>query len=553
MRRILLPVCAILFFAAALAAQVPVLSVSDFTVESDNPSYKFIGKGLSTLLAGELRKSAKAKLIEREQLNKILEAQEMSLSDLTDPKDQIQIGKLLSAQFLIVGQMIDMAGNFIISVRMVDTTTGEIVWEDNLNAKLDSYDYIGAYFAKSILTHFGASSVASIDRKIEAKQAKREDAIIALASGVDAFDRNDTAAAKTSLEKAKALDPVSEVAAYYLAKIVLNTTKFQIAAESYYTFQNPAYLSLLKTDKLYFGMSVPVTGFTGPAYWDTLEPYVNSGLLPDGKGNIQEFFANGKLGYAFPLADGIGLQVDAMFYAMENRVWDASQASSGLDEWGTATWGVGGYGAMANLGVRLMPGAALGFGFTYYGQTRKDSFPFNPDQTATIAGNAGLLFHNADRSVMFDTRFGYTSGMINLIDVETFTLEPEKTNSPLYNENTLVLAFDEHRTFFNLKETNEVMLDGSLYYIRILPAVERFLSDGFALRAGAEGSFALLDGTANYGFGGIAGATLRFIPAGLDFDVNVSYRFRPSRVVAGLLYPDFVLLFIVTKNGVFMK
>ena len=553
MRKKFVVLCSLLVFSSALFAQVPVLSVSDFTVESGNPSYRFIGKGLSTLVAGELRKSAKAKLIEREQLNKILEAQEMSLSDLADPKGQIQIGKLLSAQYLIVGQMIDMAGSFIVSARMIDTATGEIVWQADLTAKLDSYDYIGAYFAKAILTHFGAETPASVDRKIAAKQEKKEDAILALASGVDAYDRKDTAAAKTALEKAKSLDPVSEVAAYYLSKIVINTTKFQITAESYYTFQNPAYLSLIKTDKLYFGMSVPVTGFGGPAFRDSLVPYVNSGLLNGGAGNIQEFFANGKLGYALPLTDGIGLQVDAMFYAMENRVWKTGVTAKYSGEDGSLTWGTGGYGAMASLGIKLLPGVSLGLGFTFYGQNRRDSFPFNPNQDGTVAGNAGLLFHNADQTIMFDTRVGYSSGMVNRIDVASFTLESAKTNLPVYNENTLVLAFNGKRTFFNLKETNDVQLDGSMVYARLLPAIEQFFSDGFALRAGVEGSFALFKGTANYGFGGIAGTTLRFIPAGLDFDVNVSYRFRPSRVIAGLLYPDFVLLFIITKNGIAVK
>lgn len=48
------------------------LSVSDFSVESENPSYIHIGKGISSLVSIELRKSRNLKLIEREQLNKIL-------------------------------------------------------------------------------------------------------------------------------------------------------------------------------------------------------------------------------------------------------------------------------------------------------------------------------------------------------------------------------------------------------------------------------------------------------------------------------------------------
>jgi len=74
-----------------IGAQIIVLSVSDFIVETFNEQYRYIGKGISRLVAGELRKAPAIRLIEREELNRILREQEFSLSDLADPESQIVI------------------------------------------------------------------------------------------------------------------------------------------------------------------------------------------------------------------------------------------------------------------------------------------------------------------------------------------------------------------------------------------------------------------------------------------------------------------------------
>lgn len=538
-------------FPAPLAAAEPIpLSVVDFGVESAVPAYAYLGKGLSTLLAGELRKSPGVTLIERERLNAILEEQELALSDLADPQGQVKIGLLVSAKYLVLGQMIDMAGTFIVSVRMADASTGEIVWQDSLAEPLGAYDYIAARFAAAILAHFGVEPDPGTARKLASRTDKKAEAVVALAAGVDAFDRKDQAAAKTALRQATRLDPASEVAAYYLAKLVINTTKFQVVTEPFYNYQNPAYLALLQTDRVYFGMSLPASGFGGPAFYPDMVPYLNVGLLPDSAGYIQEYFANGKLGYQLPLADGLGLQAEAMFYSVENRLWDTR--SLPVREEGTAVGNTGGSGASLSLGFRLARGLTAGLGFAYFGQN-KDSFPFDRPLSFAYAGNAGILVHDPERRVMFDTRLGYSSGSIEMIDPATYTSRAEPGTFPLYNENSLVLSLKNGSLFLNVKETNDLMLDGSSYYARLLPAVELFLSEAFSLRLGVEGSGALVDGVFSLGYGAVAGTTLRSLRRGLDLDLNLSYRLRPSRFVPGLQYPEFVILAIFGKNALFMK
>jgi len=218
----------------------------------------------------------------------------------------------------------------------------------------------------------------------------------------------------------------------------------------------------------------------------------------------------------------------------------------------SAAGNTGGSGASLSLGFRLARGLTAGLGLACFGQN-KDSFPFDRPLSYAYAANAGILLHDPERRVMFDTRFGYSSGSIERIDPATLTNLAEPGSFPLYNENSLVLSLRNGSIFLNVKETNDLMLDGSSYYARLLPAVELFLSDAFSLRLGVEASGALVGGVFSLGYGGVAGTTLRSLSRGLDLDLNVSYRLRPSRFVAGLQYPEFVILAIFGKNSLFIK
>ena len=180
-----------------VGAQEIIVSVSDFNVESKNENYAYIGKGISTLVAGELRRTRAIKLLERSQMNKIMEEQKLSLSG------------------------------------MVDVATTEVVWEDSLTEKLETYDYIGAYFAKSILMELKLDVQEETVAKVEEKVVKKTEAIVALSSGIDAYDKGDEEKAKEELKTVQMLDPENEVAEFYLSKLQSVSPKFRVEIQDY--------------------------------------------------------------------------------------------------------------------------------------------------------------------------------------------------------------------------------------------------------------------------------------------------------------------------------
>jgi TolB-like protein len=527
--------------AAAVFSQDLVIAVSDFTVESRNPSYEFLGKGISRLVASELRKSGKIRLVEREAMNKLLEEQQVSLSALTDEKTQVRIGMMLSAKYLVMGEIIDMgAAGLLVSVRMADVETGEVIWQDEKQEKLAVYDYMGAFFAKSMLEPLKVAPSSTTVAKIERKEEKKEEAIIKTSEGIDAYDRRDTAAAKTVLEEAKALDPGNDVTEEYLAKLVVNTTKFKVMLEPYYPDQNPAYLGIIRADRLYFLYNVPViVQFTFDS--DTMRV-----PLPNGN-TLMEMDFRVKIGYSLPVLENLGLDFEAIWFANNNEV---NVTPSGPNGWSQQS----GIGGICGAGLRLTETFSMGLGAAVYAEANRGIIPVPgfTDGHPAFALSLGILYKTPDEGVVYDAQMGYCSGTIPSLNADTADREG-MVNTPLFLENTLSIALDRKRSFIIVKQLNDISYDRVYYYGRLIPAFEHFVADWFSYRIGAEGAFALLNKSPQFGYGIIGGLTYRIIDWGMDIDVNLSYRMRPSRTVEGFMYPDFMGTLLLSFNDLFVS
>ncbi|MBA7685701.1 hypothetical protein ES703_94127 [subsurface metagenome] len=130
------------------------------------------------MIAVELSKSPGITLIEREKRVELLEEMEISLSDLVDSETQVEVGMLLAAGYIILGEIIDMEREVLISLRNIDVESGEVVWRDKLTEKLSNYDYISGYFAGAILKNLDVKIAETTVVKIEEKKEKAEEVVI---------------------------------------------------------------------------------------------------------------------------------------------------------------------------------------------------------------------------------------------------------------------------------------------------------------------------------------------------------------------------------------
>jgi curli biogenesis system outer membrane secretion channel CsgG len=163
MKRILsLALCAALVLVVASVAfaadksSKPRIAVLEFKNKADNQWwYSGGGEAAQDVFVTELVKSGKFRVVEREQLEALMREKNLTLSGDVDPSTAVRIGKLLGVNYLLAGAVTEYGntnvggGGFGVSAgkkkfvaamnaRLIDTSTGEIVWADEARAEESS-------------------------------------------------------------------------------------------------------------------------------------------------------------------------------------------------------------------------------------------------------------------------------------------------------------------------------------------------------------------------------------------------------------------------------
>jgi curli biogenesis system outer membrane secretion channel CsgG len=161
-----------LFTASPLLAQgaKPRVAILEFKNKASHYTWTWYeaGRGAQDMLVTELVKSGKYRVIEREQLQAIMQEKHLSVSGDIDPKTAIQFGKMLGVEYLIAGSVTELGvtdrgasvpGGFLrglpsvnvrsqkaeaaLDARAFSTSTGEIVWADTArDEKSDASVYV---------------------------------------------------------------------------------------------------------------------------------------------------------------------------------------------------------------------------------------------------------------------------------------------------------------------------------------------------------------------------------------------------------------------------
>ena len=526
------------------------LSISDFVVHSDRADYKYMGKGISEMIAVELRKSPGIKLIERERRTDLLEEMEIALSDLADSQTQLEVGKLL-AVYMVYGEIIDMGKKVLISLRMVDVESGEVIWNEKLTEKLTNYDYISGFFATSILKHIDVKVTKSTIEKTEEKVEKSQEVVIAFSRAVDYYDKKDVKTAKEELSKAKKLDPKSEAVRLYLAKLIPNTSKFKSITEQYFLAQNPAYLGLIAYDRSYL---ISAMSYQLGKDYKQLEHYPNL--------QFNESDRRFMVGYQFPIFQRMGFEV-----CYFNSHAGECQESSPNDDYfkGTDRAERDDSGAIIGFGWSPLETFSFGLGCTLYSQFREGQVE-HPLGGSTVwyedpayfrqAFSGRFLLRNREATFIFDLFAGYSLEKILYFDPDTYPntrSELEERSAPLFVESTLTLSLNERKSFLIIKQLNDIHLETGSFYGRLVPAFEHWPLEWLSVRVGVEGAAMKLLDKINWGLGGTGGFTIRLSRWRVDIDGNVTYRRRPSRVLDGEFLDEIVAFITVSKNRLFIE
>ncbi len=525
------------------------MALNDFQINTNNPKYSFLGKGFTEIISFELGKTRAVRIVDREKRNEALQEMEFALSGVADEANQVQVGKLLSVRYLIYGSITDLGDALLFNLNMLDVETSEVVWSDQLMEKPSNYSYIGSYFATSIVRFIKGTGT----EKVAAKEVKPEgntDALVALSEGIAALDAGKKDEARDKLEKASQLDPESSVIASMLSKLAAVSATFKVIPERYTSYWNPAYLGSLTTDTLLTSISM---GFITWGYKDTNN---NQLIIRDadnlwGVGERRDLVM---LGYKTPLTSSLGFGANLTVTGWQDSVVsDPDEPKDIYAQMGNqqSTY----YGGIISLGISISPYLNVGFDVQGAYIIRKyylfnlNNIGYLPTQAPVFGGTFAFLIKNRTGSLSWDGLVSWTSEPQYWYDISSESFS--RFMAPLYTEQTASFAFSGGRTFFAIKQVNDLFLDRHIYYVRAMPMLETWFGNNIGIRLGAEGSAVINNEKFNPGWGGTVGISIKLNKYTLD--ANYTLRQRPSRSLDYLIVPESLLYISLSKNGLFKQ
>jgi curli biogenesis system outer membrane secretion channel CsgG len=153
-RMVAMIVCLFIVSIAGTALAKDRVAVMDFTNKSQHGGWR-LGQGASDMLTTALVKTGKFSVMERDKLASILKEQDLGASGRIDPSTAARIGKVIGVGYIITGAVTEygqssMGGggkgvnvgkkgyHATVDIRMVNATTGEIVFADSAGANKSS-------------------------------------------------------------------------------------------------------------------------------------------------------------------------------------------------------------------------------------------------------------------------------------------------------------------------------------------------------------------------------------------------------------------------------
>jgi len=103
---------------------LPVLAVLDFNIQNMSSAE---GVLIVDMIGGAIVKTRTYRVIDRGQRDMLLDEIAFSLGDCSDESCQLQVGRLLSADHIVIGSLGEAGSRFVISLKLLTVETGEVL------------------------------------------------------------------------------------------------------------------------------------------------------------------------------------------------------------------------------------------------------------------------------------------------------------------------------------------------------------------------------------------------------------------------------------------
>ena len=198
--------------------QRPGLAVLDFDIGmvfgQDHEDYEALRRGLASLTVTELASNPGVRVVERTQIQQILQEQNLGHEGRVDPQTLVRIGRLIGARYMVTGTLYDNRGNVRVDTRIFDVETSQILKTESVTGRMtDLFDLVPR-LAQQLMHD---TNVPPLDRRAEAdfrqqNPAPPTQAVMAYSRAVLYADRGENSRAVEQYRRALQAFPQYTVA-----------------------------------------------------------------------------------------------------------------------------------------------------------------------------------------------------------------------------------------------------------------------------------------------------------------------------------------------------
>lgn len=236
---------ALLLLLPSLAFAGPGTLAVMYFENQGNPELESLKVGLSQMLITDLQGEVPGlTVVERTRLQEILDELDLGHQGKVEPGTAARVGKLLGAEWMLMGSYFELMGTMRIDVRLVDVETGKILHAHGVNDASSAFMHMEKSLAEDLEaalaqqlgtqptgklpTETQGTATArteptrtqrSVPTEVTAPDAKVLEAAVAYSDGLMALDRKDVGRAREAFEAAVSANPDLELAKEELAAL----------------------------------------------------------------------------------------------------------------------------------------------------------------------------------------------------------------------------------------------------------------------------------------------------------------------------------------------
>jgi len=187
---------------------------------ADRQNMEPLRKGLADMLITELSKIQALKVIERNQLQQMIEEMKLGQSGMVDAQTAQKVGRLLGAQTLLLGSYVVMfGGKMRIDARIVEVETGRTIEAEEVTGKVKDLFKMVQKLSRKIAKALDVKLTKEDKKRLKTVQNKSFDAALYYSKGLEFEDAGQLDQAKAMFEQALKINPKYTSAREELAKI----------------------------------------------------------------------------------------------------------------------------------------------------------------------------------------------------------------------------------------------------------------------------------------------------------------------------------------------